>query len=37
MISRLADQDRIDRSRAEQLEGLRERSDFNTRLEEGEM
>ena len=37
MLTRLADQDRIDRSRAEQLEGLRERSDFNTRLEEGEM
>jgi len=37
MLTRLADQDRIERSRAEQLEGLRERSDFNTRLEEGEM
>ena len=37
MLTRLADQDRIDRSRAEQLEGLRERSDFDTRLEGGEM
>jgi hypothetical protein len=37
MLTRLADQDRIDRTRAEQLEGLRERSDFNTRLEGGEM
>jgi hypothetical protein len=37
MLSRLADQDRIDRTRAEQLEGLRNLENRNRRLEEGEM
>lgn len=37
MLTRLADQDRIDRTRAEQLEGLRNLENRNRRLEEGEM
>ncbi len=36
-LSRLADQDRLERTRAEQLEGLRNLENRNRRLEDGEM